>query len=184
MNNSSYIQPGVNQQTPAGSPLQPSAQIDSRKQKRHYPRFQNSEASQPGYQQSFQQPPSPYQQPHSPYQQPHSPYQQPRSPYQQPHSPFQQPQTQPQQHQPQHFQQTPQPTSSYGSPVPSQTGYTGNYNQALDGMANMHMNTAPKRQDVSLVGQPALIQDFQLKTSSPPIPLEVGFFKISKNDLI
>lgn len=163
MNNSPHTQPGVHQQTPSvsplGAPLQPSPQIDSKKQKRHYPRFQNTEASpapQPGYQQPLPQ------QPHSPFQQPQQQYQQQ---YQQPRSPFQQPQ---------HFQQTPQPTSSYASPVPSQAPYNGGYNQALNGMANMNMNTAPQRQDVSLVGQPALIQDFQRETSGPTIPLEVS----------
>lgn len=129
MNNSGYAQ--------APSPSEPSPQMDSRKQKRHYPRFQ-AEQTAPGYQPTFQQP-------HSPFQQPQAPYQQP---YQQ--------------------QQTPQP---YASPVPSQATYQTGYNQALHGMANL--STAPQRQDVSLVGQPALIKDLKKEISGPTIPLEV-----------
>ncbi|KAG2202742.1 hypothetical protein INT47_004766 [Mucor saturninus] len=142
MNNSGYAQPGVQ----APSPLEPSPQMDSRKHKRHYPRFQTEPvAAGPGYQA----------QPQPAFQQPHSPYQQPRSPFQP---------------SPQH-QQQPQAPQPYASPVPSQATYQAGYNQALHGMANM--TTAPQRQDVALVGQPALIKDFKKEHSGPTIPLEI-----------
>lgn len=173
-------QAGVPQQarvaSPLGTPQQQSPQIDSRKQKRHYPRFQNTELSpapaNSGYQQA-QTPHQPYQQ--SPYQQPQqpqAPYQQPQVPYQQqqqfqpPGSPFQQP------HQ---FRASPQPTSNYNSSVPAQPAFNGDYNQTLNGMVNMSINNSqPARQDVSLFGQAPLIEDFQRQAPSPNIPLKVS----------
>ncbi|GAA5801836.1 hypothetical protein HPULCUR_007291 [Helicostylum pulchrum] len=173
-------QAGVPQQarvaSPLGTPQQQSPQIDSRKQKRHYPRFQNTELSpapaNSGYQQA-QTPHQPYQQ--SPYQQPQqpqAPYQQPQVPYQQqqqfqpPGSPFQQP------HQ---FRASPQPTSNYNSSVPAQPAFNGDYNQTLNGMVNMSINNSqPARQDVSLFGQAPLIEDFQRQAPSPNIPLKIA----------
>lgn len=161
-------QAGVAQQpqvvSPLGTPHQQSPQIESRKQKRHYPRFQNADLS-PGL------PHSGYQQPHSPYQQsqsPQPPYQQSQQQFQPPGSPFQQ------QKQPHQFQPSPQP--AYSSPVPTQLAYNGGYNQALNGMANMNMNSVqqPARQDVSLVGQPPLIRDFHREITGPNIPLNVS----------
>jgi protein transport protein SEC24 len=99
-----------------------------------------------------------------PYQQSQVPYQQQ---YQLPGSPFQQP------HQ---FQSSPQPTSNYVSPV--QPVSNGGYNQTLNGMANMSINNSQlAKQDVSLMGQAPLIEDFQHQAPSPTIPLNVSLCK-------
>lgn len=185
-------QPPGRQQSPAPSvsplctppKLQPSPQIDPRgtRQKRQYPRFQQQGSpapapAVPGYhpqqfspQQQFQQPSLPQQQQ---FQQPTQQFQQPQQQFQH----FQQPQ--------QFQQQQPQvqaPINRYASPVPTQTSPyhgsgmngSGGYNQSLNGMADMNLNNQPIRQDISLVGQPASIQDLHIEAPKAHIPPQVS----------
>ncbi|KAI9263739.1 hypothetical protein BY458DRAFT_477111 [Sporodiniella umbellata] len=160
------------------SPNQPSLPSPDahRKQKRHYPQMaaQGSPLPQPsGYQQSG------YQQTGS--QQPG--YQQ--TGYQQ--SGYQQPQYTQEGHQQQNYQQPAYSSRqapayqqadyaqpAYNSPVPQNINQQYGYQQALSGMANMnlHQNAQPMREDVSLVGQPPLVQD--LHRSPPSIQLPPG----------
>lgn len=173
-NNPQYnysTQPAIpaNQGTlPLGTSSQVSPQIEPRKQKRHYPRV--PQAQQGGFSPQQQQQQQPYQRQASPFQQPHqsSPYQQPSQlpSFPRQASPFQQTQpTSPYQ------QQQPR----YASPV-SQNGYVGHnvgYDQALNGMDQMNLNPS-SRQDVSLVGQRALIQDLHEQVKTPSIPSNVS----------
>ncbi|CAO3702563.1 unnamed protein product [Rhizopus stolonifer] len=132
------------------SPMQsapPSADV-GRKPKRHYPQMpsQVSPVSQP-----------------SVYQQPVPGYQQPT---------YQQPSNQ----QPVYQQLAYQQQSAYTSPVPQKANYDAGYNQTLSGMANMNMyNGAPAaREDVSLVGQPPLVQDLHRQPPTIHLPPNVS----------
>ncbi|KAG0748860.1 hypothetical protein G6F57_003034 [Rhizopus arrhizus] len=86
-------------------------------------------------------------------------------------------------HQPTHpvsQQQTPQQTtpiyqdSTYTSPVPQKATYDTNYNQTLTGMANMNVYSgvppSTAREDVSLIGQPPLVQDLHRKPPAIRLP--------------
>ncbi|CAO3606653.1 unnamed protein product [Mucor hiemalis] len=149
---------------PPGSPLQQLPQIDSRRQKRHYPR-----PPQSGYQQQPHPPSqSQFQQPqHSPFFQQPQTFQQHQAPQSYQHV---QPSQQPSQFQPSPQFQTQQPISRYASPVPTQTSYSGEYNQTLSNLSNMNLQHHSARQDVSLVGQPPVIQDFQREILSANVP--------------
>lgn len=89
-------------------------------------------------------------------------------------------------HQPTHpvsQQQTPQQTtpiyqdSTYTSPVPQKATYDTNYNQTLTGMANMNVYSgvppSTAREDVSLIGQPPLVQDLHRKPPAIRLPPNV-----------
>jgi hypothetical protein len=178
-NNTTTAAPGASplrQQSPQTvSPQQQSPQIDSKRQKRHYPRFQGSPALQPSAVPGFQQP---QQQQFQQFQQPQQ-FQQSQQ-YQQPQP--QQFQQQFQQAQEQ-FQTSPQPgINRYASASTQQQpmyNSVGGYNQALNGMASMNINQQQQRQDVSLVGQPAAISDLHRETPTPTIPPQVSTAALS-----
>lgn len=163
---------------PLGTPPpQVSPQNEPRKQKRHYPRVPQPppQGIPPQHQQPYQRQASPFQQQQR--QQQGSPYQQPAQipSFPRQASPFQPPQpSSPYQQQQLYQQQQQQP--GYTSTVP-QNSYVGNgvgYNQALNGMNQMNLSQPAARQDVSLVGQPALIQDLHQEIKTPSIPSNVS----------
>ncbi|KAF1807090.1 hypothetical protein V8B55DRAFT_1462229 [Mucor lusitanicus] len=150
-----YQHPQARVASPLGTPQQqhaaPSPQFEARRQKRHYPRIQSPDVPTANH----PQPPQP------------NPHSRTASPFQQQQQ-FQQFQHPPAFQQPQQFQQP-----AYASPTPpppQPNGYTQNYDQTLNGMASMHLHQQPSRQDVALVGQPALIEDLRHETSTPEIP--------------
>lgn len=158
---------------PPGSPLQQSPQIETRRQKRHYPRPPQAGIIS-GYQQQL--PPSGQSQ----FQQPQaSPSFQPQAFQQhQPLQSYQQAQPFLQQRQPSPFQPSPQfqaqqPISRYASPVPTQASYNGEYNQTLSNLSAMNLQQHSPRQDVSLVGQPPVIQDIHRELPPANVPTTV-----------
>ncbi|CEP08649.1 hypothetical protein [Parasitella parasitica] len=129
----------------------PSPQLEARKQKRNYPRIQSQDVPTTSY-------------PHQPQLRTSSPFQQQRQSQNQHPQQFQQPQ----------FQQTPQfqQPHAYASstPPPQINGYTSGYDQTVNNLAAMSLSQQPSRQDIPLVGQPALIEDLQHETNTPEIP--------------
>ncbi|KAI8645454.1 hypothetical protein BD408DRAFT_382396 [Parasitella parasitica] len=149
------------QQTRVASPLDTtqqqqalsSPQFEARKQKRHYPRIQAQDVPITNYPQQ--------QQPQSGTSTPFQQQQQQQLHHQQPQ----------QYHQPQQFQQFQQPHAYASSTPPPQTNeYPGSYDQTLNGLATMSLSQQPPRQDIPLVGQPALIEDLRHETNTPEIP--------------
>lgn len=164
---------------PPSSHLQQSPQIETRRQKRHYPRPPQAGIIS-GYQQQL--PPSgqpQFQPPQS------SPSFQPQA-FQQHQPPQSYQLAQPfQQQQASHFQPSPQfqaqqPISRYASPVPTQASYNGEYNQTLSNLSNMNLQQHSPRQDVSLVGQPPVIQDIHRELPPANVPTTVSSVSSSK----
>lgn len=91
-------------------------------------------------------------------------------------------------------QQTPQQIapiyqdSAYTSPVPQKATYDTGYNQALTGMANMNVYSGvpppTAREDVSLIGQPPLVQDLHRKPPAIRLPPNVILNSVFSASLI